>query len=122
VVQAILGLFFLASGGGRTVMPIDFMAAVPNMEWTAAVPPVLLRFIGIAEVFGALGVVLPAATRIKPWLTPLAAAGLALIMVLAGGFHVLRHEPGLMFNAIYFSMAAFVAWGRWKAAPISSRH
>src|SRR5688572_19106891 len=68
VAQVLLALFFLSSGLGRALMPIDKMAAAPNMAWSAAVPPPLLRFIGIAEALGALGLVLPAATRIKPGL------------------------------------------------------
>ena len=70
---------------------------------------------------GAIGLIVPQLTRIRPLLTPLAAAGLAVIMVLAGGFHVMRHEPGLMVNVVFCALCAFVAWGRWKAAPIDPR-
>jgi putative oxidoreductase len=120
VAQVLLALFFLSSGLGRALMPIHKMAAAPNMAWSAAVPAALLRFIGIAEAIGAVGLVLPAATRIKPGLTPLSAAGLLLVMVLAAGFHVMRNET-VVFNLVFGAVAAFIAWGRWKKAPIAPR-
>lgn len=82
----------------------------------------LARFIGFAELAGAIGLVLPAATRVKPWLTPLAALGLAVIMVLATAFHRIRGEADLIaFNFVPAFLAAFVAWGRWTRAPIAPR-
>jgi hypothetical protein len=99
----------------KLLTPMDQLAA--NMAWVNAVPELLVRFIGLAEVLGALGLILPAATRIQPQLTPLAAGGLALIMVLASIFHLSRGETFmLMPNAV-----VFVAYGRWKWAPIAPR-
>jgi putative oxidoreductase len=73
----------------------------------------LLRFIGVAELAGGLGLILPAATRIRPMLTPLAALGLATIMTLAFVFHIQRGEwDALPVNAVLGALAAFVAWGR----------
>jgi hypothetical protein len=94
-----------------------------KMAWVNAVPAGLVRFIGASELAGALGLVLPASTRIKPSLTPLAALGIVLIMVLAAGFHISRGEAaqGVPMNLILGGLAAFVAWGRWKKAPISPR-
>ena len=67
-------------------------------------------------------VILPAATRIKPWLTPLAGAGLTVIMVLAAIFHATRGEwPMIGINATLGGLAAFIAWGRFKKAPIRAR-
>jgi DoxX-like family len=82
----------------------------------------LVRFIGASELLGAIGLVLAAVTRSKPVLTALAAAGLVIVMVLAAGFHVSRGElqmlpPSLVLGAF----AAFVAWGRFKKAPIAPR-
>jgi hypothetical protein len=65
---------------------------------------------------------LPALTRIKPSLTALAGAGLATIMLLASLFHISRGEPQVLpVNLVFGGLAAFVAWGRWKKAPIAAR-
>jgi hypothetical protein len=85
-----------------------------GMSWISALPKSLFTFIGLAEIAGGLGVVLPMLTGILPWLTPLAAALLALVMALAFAFHVRRKEyPNLAPNTVLFLLAAFVAWGRW---------
>jgi DoxX-like family len=82
----------------------------------------LARFIGFAELAGAAGLVLPAATRVMPWLTPLAAAGLAVIMALAVPFHVMHGEAGdIAFNIVPALLAAIVAWGRSTRARIAPR-
>jgi hypothetical protein len=69
-----------------------------------------VRFIGTAESLGAIGLILPAAAGIAPVLTPVAATGLAITMVLAAATHLRRREPsGVAFNAV----AGLVAWGRF---------
>lgn len=121
IVQVLLALAFLASGAMKLLTPMDQLSA--NMAWVNAVPELLVRFIGLAEVAGAVGLILPAATRIQPQLTPLAAAGLALIMVLASIFHLSRGETFMLApNGVLFLLAVFVAYGRWKWAPIASRN
>jgi putative oxidoreductase len=87
------------------------------------VPVALLRFIGISEALGAVGLILPSALRILPKLTPLAAVGLATVMALAIPFHASRGEllQALPANVILGSLAAFVAWGRTWPAPIAPR-
>jgi hypothetical protein len=66
------------------------------------------------ELLAAIGLVLPAATGILPWLTPLAAAGLALVMLLAAITHLRRKEPrAVVVNAVLFALSAFVAWQRF---------
>jgi putative oxidoreductase len=108
------------AGVMKTTQPIAELAQ--NLVWPGAMPPALVRFIGVSEFLGALGLVLPAATRIKPSLTPLAAAGLALIMLLAAIFHVLRGElQALPINFLFGALAVFVAWGRSRKAPIPPR-
>lgn len=73
---------------------------------------------GVVEILGALGVILPRLTGILPVLTPLAAAGLALIMAIAISFHVRRKESSAIgLTALLFLMAAFVAYGRWFLVP-----
>lgn len=118
--QVLLGLAFGAAGVMKVTQPIEALADA--MGWAGAVPAALVRFIGTAEILGALGLILPAATRIKPALTPLAAAGLTTIMTLASLFHVSRGEFGaLPINLILGAVAAFIAWGRWTRVPIAPR-
>jgi hypothetical protein len=82
-----------------------------------------VRFIGLSEVFGALGLILPAATRIKPVLTGLAALGLTLVMVLAVGVHVVRGEGYVLALPLLLGvLAAFVAWGRLTQVTLDVRH
>ena len=80
----------------------------------------LIRFIGIAEVLGALGMILPAALRILPILTPLAALGLATIMGLATALHASKGEP-IVTQVVFLLLTLFVVWGRFSKAPISAR-
>lgn len=120
VVQILLALFFAAVGAAKLTQPIDTLGQ--QMIWPAAVPEALVRFIGFCELLGALGLVLPAATRIKPGLTPLAALGLASIMALATIFHVMRGEwSALPVVLALGGLAAYVGWGRSKRAPIAPR-
>ena len=120
VVQVLLAAAFLASGLMKLTQPIDAMAA--QMAWVTSVPAALVRFIGAAEVAGALGLILPSLTRIQPRLTVLAALGLIVVMVLASGTHLSRGEGGMVpINLVLAALAAFVAWGRSKAAPIAPR-
>lgn len=118
VAQVLLALAFGASGVMKTFTPVAELAT--KMAWVNHVPAGLVPFIGISEVAGALGLLLPALTRLKPVLTPVAAALLVVVMVLAGALHVSLGEPPLP-NVILGGLAAFVAWGRFKKAPIASR-
>jgi uncharacterized membrane protein YphA (DoxX/SURF4 family) len=120
VVQVALAVMFLLGGWGKLTWP--YAELVARVPWGSAVSEPLFRFIGLSEVLGALGLVLPATTRIKPWLTPLAAAGLLLIMVLAFFFHVSRGEYSLLpWNIALGGAALFVSWGRRKKVPIAPR-
>ena len=83
-------------------------------------PVALTYFIGVSELAGAVGLVVPALTRIKPGLTPIAAAALALVMVLATGYHFFMDEPVAQ-TASFAAVALFVAWGRRYKAPIQPR-
>jgi hypothetical protein len=120
IVQVLLALFFLFAGFNHGLRPID--EAAKMAPWVASVPVALVRFIGFAELAGALGLVFPAATRVAPRLTPLAALGLALVMGLAIPFHILRGEAKVIgMHIIVVGLALFVAWGRARRAPIASR-
>ena len=120
VVQGLLGAMFLAVGAMKATQPIAVL--VDTLGWPAAVPPALVRVIGVAEFLGGLGLILPAATRIKPMLTPLAAVGLATVLLFATMFHISRGELGaLPLPLVLGAVAAFVAWGRAAKAPIAPR-
>jgi hypothetical protein len=90
--------------------------------WPGEVPVALVRFIGAAELVGAVGLILPSVTRIWPGLTPLAAAGLATVMVFAAAYNLSqgRWAP-VTLNLVLGSLAAFVAWGRARRLPIAER-
>jgi len=84
-----------------------------------AVPDNLLRFIGVSEILGGLGLILPAVTGIVPQLTAWAALGLSVIMLLAALFHLSRREyPSIVINLVLLALAAFVAYGRFVLAPL----
>ena len=120
VVQVLLALFSLAAGINHGIRPLS--DAVQTSPWIAALPPALVRFIGFAELAAAFGLVLPAATRVLPWLTPVAAVGLALIMLLAIPFHISRGEANVIgLHIVVAALALFVAWGRFRRAPIAPR-
>jgi uncharacterized membrane protein YphA (DoxX/SURF4 family) len=113
IVQGVLAALFLWAGAMKLVLPLEQLAG------PVALPGAFLRFLGAAEVLGALGLVLPGLMRIRPGLTPLAAAGLIVIMIgataitLAGGMLLAALIPlavGLLL--------LFVGYGRWRLAPL----
>ena len=118
--QLLLALLFGSAGLMKASLPVAELAA--KLPWATALPELLLRFIGSCELLGAAGLILPSITRIKPQLTPLAAIGLAVIMLLASAFHLARGEgalaPGLLAIA---GIALIVAWGRGRRLPITPR-
>ncbi len=119
IVQILLAFAFGAAGTMKTFTPIDELAL--QMPWVVSAPA-LARFIGVSEIAGAIGLILPAATRIKPSLTPLAAWALVLVMILAALFHAVRGEwSAIPINVVIGALAAFVAWGRSRKAPITVR-
>lgn len=121
VAQAVLAAMFLMAGLTKLTSAPAELAAM-GMLWAENSPTALIRFIGAAEVLGAIGIILPAASRIMPDLTKLAAAGLAIIMVLAFGLHAYRGDIEVLpVNVIIFALAAFVIWGRTNKAPITPR-
>jgi len=120
VAQVLLAVAFFAAGMMKSTTPVAELQA--KMAWIKDGMEPLVRFIGITEVLGALGLILPSATRIKPILTPLAAVGLAITMVLAMITHLrLGEYPGIVVNVVLGGLAAFVAWGRFGKAKIAAR-
>lgn len=118
--QILLAALFGMAGWMKSSTPIAVMAQ--SLPWVAQSPELLVRFIGAAELAGAIGLILPALTRIQPILTPLAGAGLSTVMVLASLFHASRGEFGAIgFNMVVLVATLFVVWGRFKAAPIEPK-
>jgi uncharacterized membrane protein YphA (DoxX/SURF4 family) len=107
---------FLMAG---VMKAFQYERAKASLPWVKDVSKGLVTFIGISELLGGLGLVLPLLTGILPWLTPLAAVGLALIMILAMIFHARRGESSaIIFNLILFALAGFVAYGHWVLLPV----
>lgn len=109
IVQILLALVFAAAGSMKLFAFDKFAASAPALADQHG----LVTFIGIAELAGALGLILPRLTRIAPVLTTWAAVGLATIMVLATGFHLSRGETShAVVTTILLALAVFVAYGR----------
>lgn len=110
VVQIILGLAFIMFGSMKT---FQYEKAKVSLPWVKDSSKGLVTFIGVAELLGGLGLILPYATGIAPILTPIAAFGLGLVMILAAGLHVKRKEnQAIGMNIIFLALAIFVAIGR----------
>ena len=115
VFSIVLAVVFFLTGVNRA---FRYEKAWDLFPWVKDVPRALVQVIGIAEILGALGLILPAATGIYPWLTPVAAVALALLMLLAAGFHALRHEKAeAALNVLLMIMLVFVAYLRWPLMP-----
>jgi len=116
IVQTLLALLFLFAGITKLAMPLE-----PIVQQTG-LPAALLRFIAVCECLGGLGLVLPGLLRVCPGLTPLAAAGLAIIMVGAVVLTIKTQGPlAALFPLVTGALAAFVAYGRWRVAPLRGR-
>lgn len=119
IAQLALFTVFAVTGSAKVTMPVDRLA--PMMAWVTDVPPALVRFIGIAELSGAIGVLLPSMTRVHSELTSLAALGLAVVMVLATPVHLLAGDTARAVVPLGLgALAAFVAWGRYAVVPIAT--
>ncbi len=118
VIQVLLALLFLFAGGTKLVLPIDVLTSMgsPNQ---ILLPGFLVRFIGVCEVLGALGLILPGLLRIRPGLTPLAAAGLVIIMIGATALTIAGDGVAMGLPPFVVGLlVAFVAYGRWRLAPL----
>lgn len=113
VIQVLLALLFLFAGGTKLVM------SAAELTGQTPLPAWFLRFIGVMEILGGLGLVLPGMLRIRTALTPLAAAGLSIIM--AGAVVISIQAMGPAMATLPFvagALALFVAYGRWRLAPL----
>jgi uncharacterized membrane protein YphA (DoxX/SURF4 family) len=117
ILQILLGLLFLFSGSMKFVMSVAEMTK--DMPW---MPGWFLHFIGVMEILGGFGLILPSLLRIRPGLTPLAAACLVIIMI--GATVITLSVTGIgpaMIPLIVGILCVFVAYGRWRLAPLSAR-
>lgn len=118
IIQVLLALLFLFAGGTKLVLPIEVLTSMgsPNQ---IHLPGLFIRFIGVCEVLGAVALILPGLLRIRPALTPLAAAGLVIIMI---GATVLSYAAdgvgAALVPFVVGLLAAFVAYSRWRLAPV----
>jgi DoxX-like protein len=117
IIQVLLALLFLFAGGMKLVLPIEVLTSMgpPNQ---VQLPGLFLKFIGVCEVLGALGLILPGIFRVKTWLTPLAAAGLVIIMIGAAAVSLKLGVGAALVPAVAGLLLAFVAYGRWRVAPL----
>jgi uncharacterized membrane protein YphA (DoxX/SURF4 family) len=117
VLQVLLAVVFFAHGAFLLFPP----AAIVG-QMNAALPRWFQIFIGATEIMAAAGLTLPGITRIQPWLVPCAAAGLMIVMISATIFHIARGEmSSAVTTAVLLVLATFVAYMRWRVAPIRPR-
>ena len=113
IIQALLAALFIFAGRMKLVLPAE------QLVGPVALPILFLRFIGVCELLGGLGLILPALLRIRPGLTSLAAAGLVIIMIGATWLTISAGEVATAgIPALVGILAAFVAYGRARLAPI----
>jgi len=112
IIQTLLALLFLFAGGMKLILPIE------EMTQQMAMPGPFLRFIGVCEVLGGLGLVLPWLVGVRPGLTPLAAAGLVIIMIGATATTIIIGQVVTSILPLVVGiLCLFVAYGRWRLAP-----
>lgn len=110
IVQILLAFMFLMAGSMKA---FNYAKAKESLPWVKDVSKGLVTFIGVAELLAGVGFILPAALNILPVLTPMAAIGIAIIMILSALFHLRRKEyTGIVFNVVLLALALFVAIGR----------
>lgn len=117
ILQILLALAFGAHGGMMVAPPPDIAALMAE-----SMSDPLRLFIGTAEILAAIGLILPALTRILPWLTALASAGLVPIMIGATVLHINRDEiSSAITTVLLLVLTAFVGYMRWRVRPIAPR-
>lgn len=120
IAQLLVGLSFIAGGVIKLAMPIPELAAM--WQWAGDLPAAWVRLLGIVDIAGGAGVLLPSLTRIRPGVTVLAAVGCVLLQLCAMLFHASRAELAQVpVNLVYLLLSAAIVWGRWTIAPIGAR-
>jgi len=112
VVTGSLAAAFLMAGSMKALRPKADL--VGSMAWVEDFSQTQVKLIGTAEILAAIGLVVPPLVDIAPWLSPLAAVGLVLLMAGAAVTHIRRKELQMLpINSVLLLLAAFVAWGRF---------
>ena len=119
--QLILAFLFFYAGLMKLTRTPAGLAKI-GWAWALTIPAGFIFFIGIMEILAAIGILLPAALRILPWLTPAAAGGMVIIQLAAVALHTMRGEIGnLGFNLPLLALALFALWGRLAKRPIAAK-
>jgi uncharacterized membrane protein YphA (DoxX/SURF4 family) len=117
ILQILLALLFVIAGGNKVITPYDRL--IEKLKDMRDFAPATVKAIGTLEVLGAIGLILPVATGILPWLTPLAAMGLVLTMIGAALTHLRHSDYGMIaFNMVILSIAAFIVYGLLVLEPV----
>jgi uncharacterized membrane protein YphA (DoxX/SURF4 family) len=120
IIAGILALVFLVAGSNKLFIPYAKLAKAPGAGWVNDFSPVFVKVLGAIEIVGAVGLILPGALGIVPVLVPLAATGLAIIMVGAATVSFRRHEPKhALLNLVYLVLGLFLAVGRFGPWPFT---
>lgn len=115
VFSGVLAIVFLVVGITKA---LRYGLARKAFAWVSDLPEPLVRFIGLVEILGALGLVLPVATGMYAWLTPVAAIALGLLVLMAASFHAVRRESDQVFlNVLLLILLGVVAYSRWSLLP-----
>jgi uncharacterized membrane protein YphA (DoxX/SURF4 family) len=117
VLQVLLAVAFLAHGLMMLFPPPEIA-----VQMNASLPRWFSLFIGVSEVLAAIGLTLPAMTRVMPWLVSWAAVGIMIVMISATGYHLVRNEiSSAVITFVLLVMATFVAYARWRVLPIAGQ-
>ena len=120
IAQILLSLCLSWAGIVKLFQPVEQLKMM--WPWTGEVSQVFVKLIGIIDLLGALGLLIPPLFRFKPVLTPIAAIGIILLMITASIFHICRGESSQIgFNIVVAVISAFVVYGRLKLVPIQSK-
>jgi uncharacterized membrane protein YphA (DoxX/SURF4 family) len=121
IIAGVLAFAFAGSGIMKLVQSKEKLVASSTGGWAQHWSPASIKLVGVAEILGAVGLILPAVLHVAPILVPLAAVGLVLVMIGAAVVHARRHElPNVAINVVLLLLAAFVAWGRFGPLPFSA--
>ena len=112
IVQGLLAVVFLFTGGSKMAMSADVLAAQSHL------PGSFMKFIGVCEILGALGLVLPGLFHVQPRLTPIAASCLIVILIGATVSTAILMPVALPLPVIVGLLTGYVAYGRWRLAPL----
>jgi hypothetical protein len=120
IAQLILAAAYGMFGSMKATQPLDQLAQM--MTWIPDFPPMFVRGLGVVEMLGAIGLILPALTRIQPRLTVIAALCILVHQFIAVALHLSKGEVGVLgLNVVLIALAAFIYWGRSKKAVIAPR-